>query len=1098
MDNVNVQNDINYWDLFYEFYIPKATLKTIRNQAARLISVSKNLEAWARSNYGNVLSMVSSDTLRSLRQCWLQYFDPRNSNQESREAFHFSATSAHNHQVQRKDLVNLRPLFGPLVSKSTKVAEFHAMVSCDFGCECENIPDTECVNPLFTFSIGSGTEFSVRARSHALMGFHLAASLAPLTPGSIWGQLNRIEVDVLKVKALAFLQFERWCASFKQFVQESKSSASGSKLYLRFFVGDALAFCYGLSQLRTQVTSNVVACYAQPWSGNSLDLNGDCYSDISQNRAPLSFNVVEASDLVDTVGIFNLLVSVIPILEQSPSTILYSDSTFFPEKDQTESCMLSRLLYGDARTICALMGFAPVPFLSGVSIRAFQQDVSRPSTNRIAWKFPSSGDMAVGISGTKISCDPKELGTLLAEMYFKMLPFESYDFAPVKDEEPQQGFGSICNPPHYTRCGFAALMAFLKPRVYVDWDAMMICFYDSITSLCQDCGYMHLQDLCLQLYLLGTEPHIRKFQITRTPPGYVIPSASLSCVILTVPRCRLESLLRRYSAAEKRLNRRLNLSFQIRLVAGPFTDGQLMSERLNATQCFSSPLAIFGKLTSLADGKNCTVEYDPNGWRGSSDLHVCTYVPTHSVEFIQTALEPEVALQITLEQGSVYALLGLPPHKLDVFSALLNDKNFVHIVPSFPGLDTPRPTRLSSPDTTLSVSNEFVDITIPLLNISRSTFTSRLTFRREQDKQLLRSGISVIVKDSTPCTVDVASDAFEYRFVFPFPIAARRAKVQLNRRLGWIQIIVPLASGNDGGYNANPFPVIKGRNEGPYNWNAPFILFKILPKIDLNRTNALGWIMKHIDTMLSNRERQLLESNSQDTISEITLFKKSLIDIFLALTRSAKRTFEIKSDHNAPPSIIFQVNDLFLLDTAHSIVAEAQLLSSVKAAAAFEGSINIVVGEPVVKLWKEVLPSMVERCRGGEYSSGCTYSVDSERIGQGESSTCVREILQHSNDLINATARNWREFSGTRIAISPVFAVPYVEDCGNDDVVQRAGSVDHNFENGENFDALCNRCRSQAVKLCGRCKVVKYCSRECQSQDWKEHKKICGRRIAGR
>jgi len=62
MDNVNVKDIIDYWNLFYDFYIPKATLKTIRNQAARLVSVSKNLQAWTQSNYGTVLSMVSSDT----------------------------------------------------------------------------------------------------------------------------------------------------------------------------------------------------------------------------------------------------------------------------------------------------------------------------------------------------------------------------------------------------------------------------------------------------------------------------------------------------------------------------------------------------------------------------------------------------------------------------------------------------------------------------------------------------------------------------------------------------------------------------------------------------------------------------------------------------------------------------------------------------------------------------------------------------------------------------------------------------------------------------------------------------------------------------
>jgi hypothetical protein len=117
----------------------------------------------------------------------------------------------------------------------------------------------------------------------------------------------------------------------------------------------------------------------------------------------------------------------------------------------------------------------------------------------------------------------------------------------------------------------------------------------------------------------------------------------------------------------------------------------------------------------------------------------------------------------------------------------------------------------------------------------------------------------------------------------------------------------------------------------------------------------------------------------------------------------------------------------------------------VKAVTAFEGSIKIVVGEQVLKLWEEALPSMVERCRSGEHAAGCTDSADSERIGEGESSTSVCGILQQSDEFINATARDWRDSSGTQIAISPVFTVPYVEDCGNDENVQTASSVDHNF-----------------------------------------------------
>ena len=39
----------------------------------------------------------------------------------------------------------------------------------------------------------------------------------------------------------------------------------------------------------------------------------------------------------------------------------------------------------------------------------------------------------------------------------------------------------------------------------------------------------------------------------------------------------------------------------------------------------------------------------------------------------------------------------------------------------------------------------------------------------------------------------------------------------------------------------------------------------------------------------------------------------------------------------------------------------------------------------------------------------------------------------------------------------------------------------------------CNTCyiTSKQMKVCSRCNIIRYCSRECQSQDWSNHKLIC-------
>jgi ankyrin repeat protein len=42
----------------------------------------------------------------------------------------------------------------------------------------------------------------------------------------------------------------------------------------------------------------------------------------------------------------------------------------------------------------------------------------------------------------------------------------------------------------------------------------------------------------------------------------------------------------------------------------------------------------------------------------------------------------------------------------------------------------------------------------------------------------------------------------------------------------------------------------------------------------------------------------------------------------------------------------------------------------------------------------------------------------------------------------------------------------------------------------------CENCGSSSkrLKLCSKCEKVRYCSRDCQVKDYKEHKKECGKR----
>ena len=1047
--------------------------------------------------------MVNSDTLKALRQCWLQYFDPKTTAYDRRAKFHRAAATANKRKKELKHdkevISSLTSQFGPLAEQSVTVSTFHANITCDFGCECSNIPETEYLNPLFAFSIGSGHEFSINARSSCLMGFHLAASIAPLASDSIHGMLKRTDNDILKVKLLAWLEFNEWCASFKKF---NKSS----RLRLRFFVGDPIALCYTFDQLNTGILSNMLSSYVQPWSGTPLVIDGIKHF----GNSPLVFNVVDAANLTDTIGSLNLLVSVIPILERSPAAILHTDMKFNPEKGESETALLSRFLHGDPRTICTLLGIAPLPLLTGVTTRGYQNDLYRPSNrhyHRISWKLTASGDSAA--SNVKLACDPKELASVFAAMYLDMYPHqgERAEFEPPLDP-PELGFGRIYNPPHYTKRGFAAFLAFLKHRILLDWESLMQKFLFALGDQLLNDGVhgFHIQDQLLQLYLAGTDPHVRKFSTNREPPGAVIPSSAVSCIVLSVPRAKLQPVLERYPVLEAKFNHRINLFLRIRLMAGRPEKGEDFLLRFNKVQLFSSAIPIFGKLVAAPDGKSCSIEADPKGWKGSSDLQVCTYVPTRSLETMREGPAPQIDLQVNPDNGSVLAMGGVRAY-LDIHEAPLFDRTQVLLVESVPGLSAPRPKFIESPREEWSLYDD--SATTPSFQTSNMTFTSRLTLRQESNNTVLASGRPVTVTESSPCSINISCQDYQYRFMFPYPIIARRANIRVNRQAGWIEITVPLASNKDGGYTENPFPAF-GPIDAICNWNMPTVSFKTLAKIDLTKKTVGAWVIKHVGTMFSKREHQLLKANPQVNVPGITLFKKSLYDLFVNMTRSPRqRCYIIKAHADDTTSVIMVVSALYLNDTANSIVAEAYVVPFSEMPPEFGAisvvAVKIVVGTEAFKLWKQALPAMVERCRNWDHMPDCSRSSSSTFVGwieESKDSLCLCAPLDRYllPSLSRCNAHD-RPEKGTPAAISPIFGTPYLEEMRDRDgmdelessvVDLRIGSgVQGNAASPNGHSEPCNRCGKVAKKQCANCETVKYCSRGCQAQDWKEHKKVC-------
>jgi hypothetical protein len=615
---------------------------------------------------------------------------------------------------------------------------------------------------------------------------------------------------------------------------------------------------------------------------------------------------------------------------------------------------------------------------------------------------------------------------------------------------------------------------------------MMSEFLKAITTpIYEGVHIFHVQDQLLQLYLAGTDPHVREFSTKQVPDYNIIPSKVVSCIILSVPRKAFERVVERYPNMEAYLNHRVNLFLRIRLTVVPSKKDEEYIDRLNKVQFFSSTIPIFGKLILSPDGKNCVIEPDPKGWKGSSELQVCTYVPTRSLETMREGHAPHINLQLNADNGAIAALGGID--YTNFHSALLFDRNHVTIVDAMPGLRTPKPKLLASPFEEWSLHND--SATTPKFNFSEMKFTSRLTLRQESSKAALASG-APIKAESTPCTMNISFGDYQNRLTFPYPFIAGQSKITANRKSGWLDVTVLLTS-KKGGYLAYPFPVLR-EPAATCNWNLPRVSFKTLHKIEIPNPSVSSWVIKHLHTMFSEHERQLLKSNPDDTPG-LTRFKVSVYNILVSLAQSqGPRIHVIKAQVDDTEPIVLHARRLYLNDTTHSIVAKAYMHPYIPGIGPSEtlgshadAKITIVVGKEAFTLWKEALPAMVESCRDWEHRQDCSFNDNGIPIamgsGEGDSPLCLCTMLDGSR-------------KGTRFALFPIFGAPYLEELRDRhefeslSVAELAlaqtsqGSVGSLNQNGRN-DSLCNLCGKAGTKKCAQCEKVKYCSRTCQRQD---------------
>lgn len=1060
IDDASSDSPRYLWDLFFNLYVDSTTLELIREQSGNLASLSTSIGVWTEGPYGNSLRIANTETIQLLHHFWTLYHDPTTS---FSGAFRNAVKVIYENSHEGVELQGFCKSAGPqAMSVQLRYPKGdwckHSRRFWRTGSDNSSKNDSHC-NPLFAYSSAGGSHFAVRKDTDPLLGFHLVTSLSKLTHHSPYrcdvaddnGQLNAA------VKA-SLLQFETWCASFR------RSFLRGNSI-LRFLVGDAVSFCSALGLQNGNV-------YSRPASTVPLQLDGSDYLD---KRAPLTFDVVDTSFLVDSVGFHNLVPFVIPLFA-SNATILYTSTTILGGNNE-EHLLESMLCTLDIDTMSALLGILPTTYVGGLTTRAYHQDnpsLRDPTTasddvstqlviTRLTWRSITSLDTSAVVSQTTPVCAPKPMAKFLCGVFVRMLANR------IMDQEIP-----IYRAPCYTPASFAVLLRFLKQRVHVKWEELWPAFLRELES--QPGATLMWQELLMYCHLFGVQQSCGIDAINETQLHPVRQNGVLSrsvlpeaiAIVITIPRRRLQPIYNKVLRDVEHLCIRfwLHLSWE---------------HNTMFKHTFTNVYPVFGKL-SATDTK-ASIDPDVEGWHGSSDLHLCAYMPT-SLFFTHDPKRSVLSIRLSKETSTFQAFMFELGPDLELLKTSLAN-NSVKVFSALPGLKDPStgypgtvyPTTESG---TLAVRDRKFSISYPLFDTGVKTFTTKITVA-DENHQALKDGTPIDVSHSSLCTVTVTYSTFQHLCSFSFPIAGKTVRLRVSRANGWMEIIVQLAS------PASPasasFPTIS-------TWNLPYINFGQLPELDTSDQELLFWLQFHLLSMFTDRELAVRQKKT-DVMTNV----KNSIHCMLIPT---SRVVRLQPSDGTELPLLFFLHGLYLELNSHSVVRDAHVLpvtSEFESIPVEHPVIQITVSNAVIKFWKHALTALAERCRDCEHSEVCAY-------GSGPTSICSCGKAGDKTSELECPEQI--KSNAIRIAVSPLFGAPYFQPtrggfegilkCLVNRNAQQMALYYRSMEpitDNQHSTATCKVCGKTGAKKCGRCGQVMYCSKECQVRDWREHKSVC-------
>ncbi|KAI0816053.1 hypothetical protein BC628DRAFT_1334426 [Trametes gibbosa] len=1074
------------WNLFYHLHIDEASLAVLRSQCKKLVHAASSLPSWRSSPYGPYLRVSTEHTLVELRRHWSLYDSMQDLSSSRLGAIREAYKNAFNRSRNAKGtpMTSARAA-GPLFVRSPPVAAIQVTNYWKTGTtlsDPEQLALAKFLNPTFAYSL-LGEGCTVHYGTDPLSSFHSAALF-----GNCKGNVRSTNMVTS-----AQTEFAEWCTAFRGSLATFQHTPR-----IRLCLSEATALCRALKEFREAGTLNAGVPIAQ-YKTQLLRLSTEEYV---RDEAPATFNVIETSNLIDHIGLLNILVASVPLLSSVPSSVLYTESLLFRGEDATKE--FADLLYADIGTIALLLDVCPIDYLSGFTSRsnthelmsyALTKDATTQFQQVTTWKRLVSCDSEVALRSGRLRLPPvldaRQLGTLLFDMYHSL--FEQEDSMTFWKQNKANMLRAIAssNLIHYMREGFAMLLRLVRERLRIpreQWLEVMDRFLDleeadqtmPMNTVNRNDLYAHLHRqgvYTVSYYKMDKVPKIGRFEGWETVPPVVR-------IILSMPREKFkifENNARVANAATPPLHCDIRGTWSHNI----FSAVHIAFGRVIPTGTKSNPRVLF--------------EEDVEGWKGVLPLVVSFCLPS----MLLTNIEPPNKLRVCLSVRSTTGTMQLTSSmglELCIFSANLMDEEHVFVVPESarpsPEFDAPLGPLLR-PNSTLRAhvgTQQAVYVELDEQCEVIQSLTSKVAVEDPDVKRDFGSaGAIPQVTQLSPCCMRLAVAGHSQDVVFPFPVIGSQSKLRAARKSLYIEVIVPVAGPflKPDGMKLNPFPIV-GVGRMLHPWNIHRLSLSRLPVLDPKAPHVKEWFDPHVSSMLSTRERQIRKKHRQDALMFV---KDTIHSIFVRSMGTqggrAQRVFALRDEETNNCDTIFFISDLRYDLHSHTVVCDGYVLplthDIMPCIERFFGKLvlggdiaNVTVFAGEMQAWKQLIPAFVERCRTWEHNEDCEYlrqqqaplTLDMEvdplcGCGRGQDVDGLRKVEQ------------WRKYAPyvTRIALSPLFAVSYLETVGGDPAAHK-----------------CSVCRGRGtpkLKACTGCLKIRYCSQRCQKKDWPRHKAQC-------